>query len=118
MFLLYTLKNTIFELKYVFGDKMKSSDITYVFGTGRLDKLENENFTGEFFYGYKYFSSKNLNIQIIELNESNKKNKFSSKILFFSLFQTKGNRPRNRKFRQFHPHNRGSGDICIFQNSI
>ena len=28
---------------------MKSSDITYVFGTGRLDKLENENFTGEFF---------------------------------------------------------------------
>ena len=62
---------------------MKSSDITYVFGTGRLDKLENKNFTGEFFYGYKYFSSKNLNIQIIELNESNKKNKFSSKILFF-----------------------------------
>ncbi len=62
---------------------MKSSDITYVFGTGRIDKLENKNFTGEFFYGYNYFSSKNLNIQIIELNESNKKNRLTSKILLF-----------------------------------
>ncbi len=62
---------------------MKTSDITYVFGTGRIDKLDNKNFTGEFFYGYNYFLSKNLNVQIIELNESNKKNRLSSKILFF-----------------------------------
>ncbi len=62
---------------------MKSSDITYVFGTGRIDKLENKNFTGEFFYGYNHFSSQNLNVEIIELNESNKHNKFSSKILLF-----------------------------------
>lgn len=62
---------------------MQTSDITYVFGTGRLDKLDNKNFTGEFFYGYNYFLSKKLNVQIIELDESNKLNKFSSKILFF-----------------------------------
>ena len=62
---------------------MKTSDITYVFGTGRIDKLDNKNFTGEFFYGYNYFLSKNLNVQIIELNESNRKNRLSSKILFF-----------------------------------
>ena len=62
---------------------MKTSDITYVFGTGRIDKLDNKNFTGEFFYGYNYFLSKNLNVQIIEMNESNRKNRISSKILFF-----------------------------------
>ena len=62
---------------------MKSSDITYVFGTGRIDKLENKDFTAEFFYGYNHFKSKNLNIQIIEMDESKKNKKFSSKILFF-----------------------------------
>ena len=62
---------------------MKSSDITYVFGTGRIDKLENKDFTAEFFYGYNHFKSKNLNIQIIEMDESKKNKKLSSKILFF-----------------------------------
>ena len=61
---------------------MKSSDITYVFGTGRIDKLENKDFTAEFFYGYNHFKSKNLNIQIIEMDESKKNKKLSSKILF------------------------------------
>ena len=63
---------------------MKTSDITYVFGTGRIDKLDNKNFTGEFFYGYNYFLSKNLNVQIIELNESNrKKQDIIKNIIFF-----------------------------------
>jgi len=62
---------------------MKSSDITYVFGTGRIDKLENKDFTAEFFYGYKHFKLKNFNVQIIEMDESKKNKKISSKILFF-----------------------------------
>ena len=55
---------------------MKTSDITYVFGTGRIDKLDNKNFTGEFFYGYNYFLSKKalfsfFNLMLICVSTSN-----------------------------------------------
>ena len=52
-------------------------------GTGRIDKLDNKNFTGEFFYGYNYFLSKNLNVQIIEMNESNRKKQDIIKNIIF-----------------------------------
>jgi hypothetical protein len=77
---------------------MKSSDITYVFGTGRIDKLENKDFTAEFFYGYNHFKLKNLKVQIIEMDESKKNKKFSSKILFFldKVINKLSKLPRNR----------------------
>lgn len=43
-------------------------DITYIYGQGRKEKLESEDFTfsKEFFYGYPYFKEKNYKLNIVE----------------------------------------------------
>ena len=47
---------------------MKNSKITYVFGSGRLNRLSNKTFEArEFFYSYFYFLEKYKNIEIIEM---------------------------------------------------
>ena len=49
---------------------MNNLNITYVFGSGRREKLLNNSFTAkEFFYGYQYFQNTNINLNIIEMLE-------------------------------------------------
>ena len=62
---------------------MKKIDITYVFGTGRIDKINEPGFSNEFFYGYDYFSKKKLSLKIIELNEKSKVSNFNGKFFHF-----------------------------------
>ena len=50
---------------------MNNLNITYVFGSGRREKLLNNSFTAEFFYGYQYFQNTNINLNIIEMLEEN-----------------------------------------------
>lgn len=51
--------------------KNQQTNITYVFGTGRIDKLLSDNyFAKEFFYSYPYFVSKKYSVNIIEMNKN------------------------------------------------
>lgn len=61
---------------------MNNLNITYVFGSGRREKLLNKSFTAkEFFYGYQYFQNTNINLNIIEMLEE-KPNVIGVKKLF------------------------------------
>jgi len=61
---------------------MNNLNITYVFGSGRREKLLNNSFTAkEFFYGYQYFQNTNINLNIIEMLEE-KPNVIGVKKLF------------------------------------
>lgn len=62
---------------------MKKIDITYVFGTGRIDKIGKPGFSNEFFYGYDYFSKKKLSLKIIELNEKSKDSNLTGRFFHF-----------------------------------
>ncbi len=60
--------------------------ITYVFGAGRLNKLNSDSLKAEeFFYGYQYFAKKIKDLKIIEMefpiNSNNKILEFVDKVL-------------------------------------
>lgn len=58
-------------------------DITYIFGSGRNEKLlSEENHGKEFFYGYPYFSEKKYRLNIIETDIQNSSS-LTKKILIF-----------------------------------
>jgi len=42
--------------------------ITYIFSGGRINKVDNDNFSQEFFYGYRYLKDNYPNTTIIEFN--------------------------------------------------
>ncbi len=49
---------------------MNKLNITYVFGSGRKDKLLHKNYKAkEFFYGVDHFINKGNNVEIIEMSK-------------------------------------------------
>lgn len=61
---------------------MTQIEITYVFGTGRKEKLSKKDISFEFFYGYNFYKNKFQNIELIELDEGLKNNYVISKIVY------------------------------------
>ena len=43
--------------------------ITYIFSGGRINKVDNNAYAEEFFYGYKYLEEKHYNVSIVEFND-------------------------------------------------
>ena len=51
---------------------MNKNNLTYVFGSGRTKKIKEKNYKAkEFFYSLFYFSEKNTNIELIEMESEN-----------------------------------------------
>ena len=46
--------------------------ITYIFSKGRINKLNNKNYSDDFFYGYRYLQNMELDLSVIEFNDINK----------------------------------------------
>ena len=44
--------------------------ITYIFSGGRINKIDNNAYAEEFFYGYKYLEDKNHNISVVEFSDT------------------------------------------------
>jgi glycosyltransferase involved in cell wall biosynthesis len=72
--------------------------ITYIFSKGRIKKITDNDYAEDFFYGYRYLSEKNLNVEIIEFKKINKLFKaiehkiskiFSLPLYVFSLINQK-----------------------------
>ena len=64
---------------------MKNNKLTYIFQNGRKDRLKNEEFPKEFFYGYQSISKKFNESQIISYKSgSNEKTKFNDSIRTFT----------------------------------
>jgi glycosyltransferase involved in cell wall biosynthesis len=63
---------------------MNPSNILYIFGSGRKEKIRTNNYdSSEFFYGYFYMQSKFKNIDSIEMLPNNTEIKRGQKILNF-----------------------------------
>ena len=84
---------------------MLNKKITYIFGVGRKNILNNPNYSDEFFYGYKYFAEENFDVNFIEfIPELNKKYLLIDKVLrkisnlpfYFNNIMTKNNYERLR----------------------
>lgn len=93
---------------------MEEKNITYVFGVGRRNIVNNPNYSDEFFYGFKYFKEDFDNVQFIEFYpELNKKfiiiDKLLSKISNLPFYFNNIISRQNRKIFK-------NTDICIFTN--
>lgn len=82
---------------------MLHKKITYIFGVGRKNILNNPNYSDEFFYGYKYFAEHYHDVNFIEfIPELNKKYLLIDKVLrkisnlpfYFNNIMTKNNYER------------------------
>ena len=47
------------------------SNITYIFTSGRADKLNDKNYADDFFYGLRHLNKK-FNVEIIEFKKKSK----------------------------------------------
>ena len=44
--------------------------ITYIFSGGRINKVGNNEYAQEFFYGYSYLKDRYSNVSVIEFNNN------------------------------------------------
>ena len=74
------------------------ANVTYIFTSGRMSKINNRDYSEDFFYGCRHLINKGFNVNIIEFNNINKFLKkfeyylskfFSLPLYFFSIFSLK-----------------------------
>ena len=64
--------------------------ITYIFSKGRINRLNNDNYAEDFFYGARFLLNKGFNVQILEFNNINSVKKkieyYLSKLVSLPLY--------------------------------